>query len=60
MFDQVKPTCTIYVLHSRQGQSLGEQDLMKCLNLVNDPQCFIWSGTRSHILGAKYLIDWIP
>ena len=41
MFDQMKPTCAIYVLHSRQGQSLGEQDLMKCLNLVNDPQCFI-------------------
>ena len=31
---------------------------MKCLNLVNDPQCFIWLG--SHILGGKYLIDWIP
>ena len=34
MFDQMKPTCAIYVLHSRQGQSLGDQDLMKYLNLV--------------------------
>ena len=41
MFDQMKPIYAIYVLHSRQGQSLGEEDLMKCLNLVNDPQCFI-------------------
>ena len=41
MFDQMKSTCAIYVLHSRQGQSLGDQDLMKCLNLVNDLQCFI-------------------
>ena len=41
MFDQMKPTCAIYVLHSLQGQSLGDQDFMKCLNLVNDPQCFI-------------------
>ena len=41
MFDQKKPTCAIYVLHSRQGQSLGDQDLMKCLNLVNDLQSFI-------------------
>ena len=57
MFDQTKPTCTIYVLHSRQAQSIGDQDVMKCLNLVNDPQCFICSGTKSHILGAKYLID---
>ena len=57
MFDQMKSTCAIYVLHSRQGQSLGDQDLMKCLNLVNNLQCFILSGTRSHILGAKYLID---
>ena len=41
MFDQMKPTRAIYVLHSRQGQSFRDQDLMKCLNLVNDPQCFI-------------------
>ena len=41
MCDQLTPTCAIYVLHSRQGQSLGDQDLMKCLNLENDPQCFI-------------------
>ena len=52
----MKPTCVIYFLHSRQGQSLGDQDLIKCVNLLNDPQCFIWSGTNSHILGAKYLI----
>ena len=58
MFDQMKPTGAMYVLHSRQ--SLGDQDLMKCLNLVNDLQCFIWSGTRSHIWGATCLIDWIP
>ena len=57
MFGHMKPICAIYVLYSRQGQSLGDQDLMKHLNLVNDPQCFICSGTRSHILGAKYLID---
>ena len=41
LFDQMKPPCAIYVLHSRQGQSLGDQDLVKCVNLVNDPQCFI-------------------
>ena len=41
MFDQMKPNCAIHALHSRQGQSLGKQDLMKCLNLVNDPQRFI-------------------
>ena len=35
MFDQMKPTCAIYVLHSRQGQSLGDQDLMKCLMIHN-------------------------
>ena len=34
MFDQIKPTGAIYDLHSRQRQSLGDQDLMKCLNLV--------------------------
>ena len=60
MFDQMMPTCAVYVLHSPQGQPLGEQDLMKCLNFVNEPQGFVWSGTSSHILGAKYLIDWIP
>ena len=54
MFDQTKPTCTIHVLHSRQAQSIGDQDVMKCLNLVNDPQCFICSGTKSHNLGAKF------
>ena len=41
MSDQIKPTCAVYILHSRQGQSLGDQDLMKFLNLVNDPQYFI-------------------
>ena len=41
MSDPMNPTCAIYVLHSRQRQSLGDQDLMKFLNLVNDPQCFI-------------------
>ena len=41
MFDQMKLTYAIYVFHSRQGQSFGDQDLMKCLNLVNDPQRFI-------------------
>ena len=40
MFDQMKLICAIYVLHGRQGQSLGDQDLRKCLNLVNDPKCF--------------------
>ena len=59
MFDQMKPACAINTLHSRQGQSLGEQVLMKCLNLVNDSQCLISSGSRSHILDfvAKHLID---
>ena len=41
MFDQMKPICTLYVFHSRQGQSFGDQDVIKCLNLVNDPQHFI-------------------
>ena len=41
MPDQMKPTCAIFVLHSRQGQSFGDQDWIKFLNLVNDPQCFI-------------------
>ena len=59
MFDQMKPICAIYVLHSWQGQSLGDQDLMKCLSLVSDPQCFIWSGIRSQIQ-EQDLIDWIP
>ena len=54
MSDQVKPTYAIYVLHSREGQSPGDQDLRKFLNLVNNPQCFIWSGTRFHILGADF------
>ena len=39
--DQMKPTCAINVSHSRQRQSLGNQDMMRFLNLVNDPQCFI-------------------
>ena len=55
MSDQIKPTCAVYILHSRQGQSLGDQDLMKFLNLVNDPQYFIWSGTRFHILCADFV-----
>ena len=41
MFDQRKLIYAKFFLHSRQGQSLGDEDLMKCLNLVNDPQCFI-------------------
>ena len=60
MSDQMK---LVFVLHNRQGQSLGDKHLKKKLkswNLFNDPKCFIWSGTRSHILGAKYLTDWIP
>ena len=40
MSDRMKPTCATY-LQSREVQSLGDQDLMKFLNLVNDPQCFI-------------------
>ena len=39
MSEQMKSTCTIYILYSRQGQSLVDQDLMKFLNLVNIPQC---------------------
>ena len=41
MFDQMMPTSAVYVLHSPQGQPLGEQDLMKCLNFVNEPQGFV-------------------
>ena len=48
MSDQMKLTWAIYVLHSRQGQSLGDQDF-SLTNLVNDPQFFIWSGGRAHI-----------
>ena len=57
MSDQKKPTHAIYLLRQRQGQSLGDQGLLEFLNLVNDPQCFTLSGTKSLILGAKYLID---
>ena len=31
MSDQMKPACAIYVLHSRQEQSRGDQDLIKFL-----------------------------
>lgn len=41
MPDQMKSTCTIYVLDIRQGQLLDSQDLMKFLNFVNDTQYFI-------------------
>ena len=41
MSDQMKPTISIYVLHHRQGQSLGDKDLKKFSDLVNDPQGFI-------------------
>ena len=42
MSDQMKPTFSIYVLHhQRQGQSLGDKDLKKFSDLVNDPQGFI-------------------
>ena len=57
MSDQKKPTHAIYLLQQRQGQSLGDQGLLEFLNLVNDPQCFTLSGTKSLILGAEYLID---
>ena len=40
MSDKMNPNCLIYVLHSRQGRLLDDQDLMNLLNLVNDPQCF--------------------
>ena len=36
----------MHVSHRQEGQSLGDQDLMKCLILVNDPKYFIWSGTN--------------
>ena len=49
MFDQTKPDCSKYILHSLQGPSFDEEDLMKFLNFVNDPQCFISSGIRFHI-----------
>ena len=49
MFDQTKSDCSKYILHSRQGLSIDEEDLMKFLNFVNDPQCFISSGIRFHI-----------
>ena len=37
----MKPILAIYVLRNQQGQSLGDQGLMKFINLVNDSQCFI-------------------
>ena len=46
VFDQMKATCAIHVFHSQQRQSLGDQDLMKWLNLVNNRKNFIWSGTN--------------
>ena len=52
MFDQIKPTCTIYVLHSRQKQSFGDQDLMKCLNLVNDPINVIYDQKQDPIFSC--------
>ena len=52
MFDQMKPTCTIYVLHSRQEQSFGDQDLMKCLNLVNDPINVIYDQKQDPIFSC--------
>ena len=55
MSDRLKPTCEKYILQSRQGQSLEDQDLVE--PLVNDPQCFIRSGIRFPILGAEYLVD---
>ena len=44
MSDQWKPTCAIHVLHSQQGESPGDEDLMKFFNLVNDLQSFVSSG----------------
>ena len=41
MSDQMKPTCAIYVLHSREVQSFGERNLKKFLNFVDNIQCFI-------------------
>ena len=37
MSDQIRPTCLIYVLHNRQGQSLDDQNLMKPYNEANNP-----------------------
>lgn len=31
---QIKPTCAMHVLHSRQEQSFADPDLIKFLNLV--------------------------
>ena len=59
MFDQMKPTCAKYVLQYQNGHSFDDQDLKRSLNLDKDPK-FIWPGTISHILGAKYLINWKP
>ena len=52
MFDQIKPTSTVYVLHSRQEQSFGDQDLMKCLNLVNGPINFTYDQKQDPIFSC--------
>ena len=37
----MKPIRAIYVLHNQQGQSLGDQGLMKFINLVNDSMFYL-------------------
>ena len=43
MSDQMKPTCAIYVLHSRQVQSFGVRKKLeeRNLNFVDNIQYFI-------------------
>ena len=55
--NQIKPTRATYFLQSLQGQLLGFHDLILLLNLFNELQLFILSGTISQIFGPKYLTD---
>ena len=48
----MKPIRAIYILRNQQGQSLGDQGLMKFINLVNDSM-FCLVTKRSDILNSK-------
>ena len=55
--NQIKPTRAIYFLQSLQGHLLGFHDSILFLNLFNELQLFMLSGTISQIFGPKYLTD---
>ena len=50
------------VLHSlhKNGHWFGYQDFIWVLKTFNPLQTLILYGTRSQILGVKYLNDWKP